>query len=212
MSLVTWNRITTRKLITTPGKLRQSKTWILLSVINEYFTTVQCARFWRKEFRKWGRKFSQQWRRSRSVFSNSKFNCASPWFVSFFDSVRSESTRLWFNFKSTRSYPWFDFMVLSNSPWDGLLGQQKCSWAANYFITLFFISFIRLNLIVQVLHGDLAARNVLLADDGVAKVADFGMAKKMYYEDNYEKTTQVICKFKRLQNLLSLCGFFFYRG
>ncbi|XP_046459151.1 platelet-derived growth factor receptor alpha-like [Daphnia pulex] len=42
----------------------------------------------------------------------------------------------------------------------------------------------------NVLHGDLAARNVLLADDGVAKVADFGMAKKMYYEDNYEKTTQ----------------------
>jgi hypothetical protein len=36
----------------------------------------------------------------------------------------------------------------------------------------------------------LAARNVLLADDGVAKVADFGMAKKMYYEDNYEKTSQ----------------------
>jgi hypothetical protein len=31
----------------------------------------------------------------------------------------------------------------------------------------------------------------LLADDGVAKVADFGMAKKMYYEGNYEKTGQV---------------------
>jgi tRNA A-37 threonylcarbamoyl transferase component Bud32 len=43
----------------------------------------------------------------------------------------------------------------------------------------------------QVLHGDLAARNVLLADDGVAKVADFGMAKKMYYEGKYEKTGQV---------------------
>ncbi|XP_046637865.1 vascular endothelial growth factor receptor 1-like isoform X1 [Daphnia pulicaria] len=42
----------------------------------------------------------------------------------------------------------------------------------------------------KVLHGDLAARNVLLADDGVAKVADFGMAKKMYYEGNYEKTGQ----------------------
>jgi hypothetical protein len=34
----------------------------------------------------------------------------------------------------------------------------------------------------------LAARNILLADDGVAKVADFGMAKKMYYEGNYERT------------------------
>ncbi|EFX87291.1 hypothetical protein DAPPUDRAFT_44144, partial [Daphnia pulex] len=42
----------------------------------------------------------------------------------------------------------------------------------------------------KVLHGDLAARNILLADDGVAKVADFGMAKKMYYEENYEKRGQ----------------------
>ncbi|XP_046640460.1 mast/stem cell growth factor receptor Kit-like isoform X4 [Daphnia pulicaria] len=42
----------------------------------------------------------------------------------------------------------------------------------------------------KVLHGDLAARNILLADDGVAKVADFGMAKKMYYEDCYEKRGQ----------------------
>jgi serine/threonine protein kinase len=32
----------------------------------------------------------------------------------------------------------------------------------------------------------------LLADDGVAKVSDFGMAKKMYYEDSYEKRGQVI--------------------
>jgi hypothetical protein len=45
----------------------------------------------------------------------------------------------------------------------------------------------------------LAARNVLLADDGVAKVADFGMAKKMYYEGKYEKTGQVrLKKFKKI--------------
>jgi Ser/Thr protein kinase RdoA (MazF antagonist) len=43
----------------------------------------------------------------------------------------------------------------------------------------------------QVLHGDLAARNVLLADDGVVKVGDFGMARKMYLEGNYEKKGQV---------------------
>ncbi len=50
----------------------------------------------------------------------------------------------------------------------------------------------------KVLHGDLAARNILLADDGIAKVADFGMARKMYYEENYEKNGQVI------QNSLNL--------
>ncbi|XP_032782222.2 LOW QUALITY PROTEIN: mast/stem cell growth factor receptor Kit [Daphnia magna] len=42
----------------------------------------------------------------------------------------------------------------------------------------------------KVLHGDLAARNILLADDGVAKVADFGMSKKLYYYENYENKGQ----------------------
>ncbi|KAI9559363.1 hypothetical protein GHT06_016152 [Daphnia sinensis] len=42
----------------------------------------------------------------------------------------------------------------------------------------------------KVLHGDLAARNVLLADGGVAKVADFGMSRNMYYEGNYQKESQ----------------------
>jgi serine/threonine protein kinase len=41
---------------------------------------------------------------------------------------------------------------------------------------------------MKVLHGDLAARNVLLADDGVAKVADFGMARKMCYEGNSQQS------------------------
>ena len=30
----------------------------------------------------------------------------------------------------------------------------------------------------------------MLTDDGIAKVADFGMARKMYYEAKYEKTGQ----------------------
>ncbi len=43
----------------------------------------------------------------------------------------------------------------------------------------------------QVLHGDLAARNVLLADHGIVKVADFGMARQMKDYD-YKKSGDVI--------------------
>jgi tRNA A-37 threonylcarbamoyl transferase component Bud32 len=43
----------------------------------------------------------------------------------------------------------------------------------------------------QILHGDLAARNVLLAEGGIVKVADFGLARQM--EDyEYKKNEDVI--------------------
>jgi serine/threonine protein kinase len=42
-----------------------------------------------------------------------------------------------------------------------------------------------------VLHGDLAARNILLADDNVVKICDFGLAKSMYKSDNYRKKSAV---------------------
>jgi serine/threonine protein kinase len=41
------------------------------------------------------------------------------------------------------------------------------------------------------MHGDLAARNVLLADDNVLKICDFGLAKSMYKSDNYRKKGDV---------------------
>ena len=41
------------------------------------------------------------------------------------------------------------------------------------------------------MHGDLAARNVLLADHGIVKVADFGMARQMK-DYNYKKNKDVI--------------------
>ncbi|KAJ8673404.1 hypothetical protein QAD02_004666 [Eretmocerus hayati] len=39
----------------------------------------------------------------------------------------------------------------------------------------------------KILHGDLAARNVLLAEDKIVKICDFGLAKTMYKYDNYRK-------------------------
>ena len=39
----------------------------------------------------------------------------------------------------------------------------------------------------KVLHGDLAARNILLADDGVVKVADFGLARQLFHDYDYKK-------------------------
>ncbi|XP_078051536.1 vascular endothelial growth factor receptor 2-like, partial [Augochlora pura] len=39
----------------------------------------------------------------------------------------------------------------------------------------------------RILHGDLAARNILLADDNVVKICDFGLAKNMYNEETYKK-------------------------
>lgn len=45
----------------------------------------------------------------------------------------------------------------------------------------------------QVLHGDLAARNVLLADDYIVKICDFGLAKSMYNSENYQRKKHVSC-------------------
>lgn len=39
----------------------------------------------------------------------------------------------------------------------------------------------------NILHGDLAARNVLLCEDNTVKVCDFGLARTMYNSNNYKK-------------------------
>ncbi len=39
----------------------------------------------------------------------------------------------------------------------------------------------------QFLHGDLAARNILIAGDGTAKISDFGLGKSMYQTSDYHK-------------------------
>lgn len=39
----------------------------------------------------------------------------------------------------------------------------------------------------KVLHGDLAARNVLLCENNIVKICDFGLAKALQNSDNYRK-------------------------
>lgn len=43
----------------------------------------------------------------------------------------------------------------------------------------------------KVLHGDLAARNILLTDGNVVKICDFGLSKSMYQKEIYKKTGDV---------------------
>jgi serine/threonine protein kinase len=49
----------------------------------------------------------------------------------------------------------------------------------------------------KVVHGDLAARNVLLAEGNVVKICDFGLARNVYADPNYHKTSNVSAIFKK---------------
>jgi len=43
----------------------------------------------------------------------------------------------------------------------------------------------------RVVHGDLAARNVLLTLDKRCKITDFGLSRQLYSDPNYVKTQSV---------------------
>ena len=47
-------------------------------------------------------------------------------------------------------------------------------------------------LMLQVVHRDLAARNVLVGEELVCKITDFGMARDIYQDNIYTKTSKVI--------------------
>ena len=43
----------------------------------------------------------------------------------------------------------------------------------------------------RIVHGDLAARNILLAEDNVVKICDFGLAKFISAQSYYRKQSGV---------------------
>lgn len=50
----------------------------------------------------------------------------------------------------------------------------------------------------KIIHGDLAARNVLLCEDNVIKICDFGLAKSLYKSYIYKRTNGTSLPFKWL--------------
>lgn len=45
----------------------------------------------------------------------------------------------------------------------------------------------------KIVHANLAARSIFLADGNIAKISDFGLARAMYKADTYIAEKEVIC-------------------
>ena len=57
------------------------------------------------------------------------------------------------------------------------------------------VCLMRLYFSPQCIHRDLAARNVLVTEDNVMKITDFGLARDVHNIDYYKKTTNVSLSF-----------------
>lgn len=54
------------------------------------------------------------------------------------------------------------------------------------------------NIYLQVLHGDLAARNILLCANKIVKICDFGLSRSVQQDPNYRKKSDTPLPFKWL--------------
>ncbi|XP_070490957.1 vascular endothelial growth factor receptor 1-like [Chironomus tepperi] len=51
---------------------------------------------------------------------------------------------------------------------------------------------------MRIIHGDLAARNILLCDNNIVKICDFGLSKSIYKNDIYKRKGENMLPFKWL--------------
>ena len=83
-------------------------------------------------------------------------------------------------------------MGLSGSPWYGIYKSEtgKIYFPKDIGLSK-NINYNELKLKIQVLHGDLAARNILLTNDNVVKICDFGLSKTIYKTAYYRKSSNI---------------------
>ena len=78
------------------------------------------------------------------------------------------------------------FKILLSFGWQISKGMAYLEGLKVRFEILFFL-FSRYFFLYQVVHRDLATRNILLAEGMICKVSDFGMSRDVYVDQSYTK-------------------------
>ncbi|XP_071519628.1 vascular endothelial growth factor receptor 1-like isoform X1 [Panulirus ornatus] len=94
--------------------------------------------------------------------------------------VTSDMSTLTYESSSGASDGYISSQVVGSNP-ANLCSKVLLCWAFQIARGMEYLAF------KKVLHGDLAARNVLLAEDNIVKISDFGLAKDIYKDKNYKK-------------------------